>query len=111
MNDLLIVGTDTAAGKTTLALLWMAAFSGEYEYWKPLETGDSDSAGDPPIGAEGNCSCAAADIPTTGGAAAWLRGAEGVTIPRAETIAAAGRSKPSIAHRDFWRPLFAAGRG
>jgi adenosylmethionine-8-amino-7-oxononanoate aminotransferase len=43
MTDLLILGTDTDAGKTTFALLWLAAFSQEYEYWKPVETGDSDT--------------------------------------------------------------------
>jgi adenosylmethionine---8-amino-7-oxononanoate aminotransferase len=44
MSDLLIVGTDTGAGKTTFAMLWIAAFADEYAYWKPLETGESDSA-------------------------------------------------------------------
>src|SRR5262249_51805768 len=29
--------------KTTFALLWLAAFGGECAYWKPLESGDSDS--------------------------------------------------------------------
>jgi adenosylmethionine-8-amino-7-oxononanoate aminotransferase len=43
MTDLCILGTDTDAGKTTFALLWLAAFAGEYEYWKPVETGASDS--------------------------------------------------------------------
>lgn len=43
MNDLLILGTDTDAGKTTLALLWLTAFADGYEYWKPLETGDPDT--------------------------------------------------------------------
>ncbi len=43
MNGLIILGTDTDAGKTTFALLWLAAFPGEWHYWKPLETGDSDS--------------------------------------------------------------------
>jgi adenosylmethionine-8-amino-7-oxononanoate aminotransferase len=43
MTDLLILGTDTDAGKTTFALLWLAAFAPEYDYWKPVETGDSDS--------------------------------------------------------------------
>jgi adenosylmethionine-8-amino-7-oxononanoate aminotransferase len=42
-RDLLILGTDTDAGKTTLALLWLAAFADSFEYWKPLETGDADS--------------------------------------------------------------------
>ncbi len=43
MTELLILGTDTDAGKTTFALLWLAAFSGEYAYWKPVETGPSDT--------------------------------------------------------------------
>src|SRR5438067_3395775 len=41
--DLVILGTDTDAGKTTFAVLWLAAFATEYEYWKPLETGEADS--------------------------------------------------------------------
>ena len=44
MSDLVVLGTDTDAGKTTLALLWMTAFGDEYAYWKPVETGDSDTA-------------------------------------------------------------------
>jgi adenosylmethionine---8-amino-7-oxononanoate aminotransferase len=43
MTDLLVLGTDTDAGKTTFALLWLAAFPQQYEYWKPVETGDSDT--------------------------------------------------------------------
>jgi adenosylmethionine-8-amino-7-oxononanoate aminotransferase len=43
MGDLLILGTDTDAGKTTFALLWLAAFADRYAYWKPIETGDSDT--------------------------------------------------------------------
>ena len=43
MGDLLILGTDTDAGKTSFALLWLAAFADRYEYWKPIETGDSDT--------------------------------------------------------------------
>src|SRR6266436_7961155 len=43
MRDLLILGTDTDAGKTTFALLWMSAFADQYEYWKPIETGPSDT--------------------------------------------------------------------
>jgi adenosylmethionine-8-amino-7-oxononanoate aminotransferase len=40
---LLILGTDTDAGKTTLALFCLAAFADRFEYWKPVETGDSDT--------------------------------------------------------------------
>src|SRR5438874_3338662 len=43
MTDFVILGTDTDAGKTTFALLWLAAFGDHYEYWKPVETGPSDS--------------------------------------------------------------------
>ena len=43
MSDLLILGTDTDAGKTTFALLCLAAFPDRFEYWKPVETGDSDT--------------------------------------------------------------------
>src|SRR5205823_3938542 len=42
MSDLLILGTDTDAGKTTFALLWLTAFS-NFAYWKPVETGPSDT--------------------------------------------------------------------
>jgi adenosylmethionine---8-amino-7-oxononanoate aminotransferase len=44
MSDLIVVGTDTDAGKTTFALLWLTAFGDWYAYWKPVETGESDSA-------------------------------------------------------------------
>jgi adenosylmethionine---8-amino-7-oxononanoate aminotransferase len=44
MSDFVVLGTDTDAGKTTFALLWLTAFSGEFAYWKPVETGESDSA-------------------------------------------------------------------
>ncbi len=43
MTDFVVLGTDTDAGKTTLALLWLAAFGDDTEYWKPVETGDPDS--------------------------------------------------------------------
>src|SRR6516162_7451944 len=44
MSDLLVLGTDTSVGKTTFSLLWLATFSEQYEYWKPVETGESDTA-------------------------------------------------------------------
>jgi len=44
MSDVLILGTDTDAGKTTLALLWLILFGDTYEYWKPVESGPADSA-------------------------------------------------------------------
>jgi adenosylmethionine-8-amino-7-oxononanoate aminotransferase len=43
MSDLVILGTDTDVGKTTFALLWLYAFEDQYEYWKPVETGESDT--------------------------------------------------------------------
>jgi adenosylmethionine-8-amino-7-oxononanoate aminotransferase len=43
MIDFLVLGTDTDAGKTTLSLLWLAAFADDTDYWKPVETGDPDS--------------------------------------------------------------------
>src|SRR4051794_22027968 len=44
MNDLIILGTDTDVGKTTFALLWLHRFGEQYAYWKPIESGESDSA-------------------------------------------------------------------
>ncbi len=43
MRDVVIIGTDTDAGKTTFSLLFLAAFHNHYAYWKPVETGESDS--------------------------------------------------------------------
>src|SRR5688572_17822476 len=43
MTHFIILGTDTDAGKTTFALLWLHLFGDQWEYWKPIETGDSDS--------------------------------------------------------------------
>lgn len=40
--SIVILGTDTDAGKTTFAVQWLAEHP-EYAYWKPLETGDSDT--------------------------------------------------------------------
>ena len=43
MNGFVVVGTDTDAGKTAFSLLYLAAFPGQFAYWKPVETGDSDT--------------------------------------------------------------------
>ena len=43
MNRFVVMGTDTDAGKTTFSLLWLTRFAPRYGYWKPLETGPSDS--------------------------------------------------------------------
>jgi adenosylmethionine-8-amino-7-oxononanoate aminotransferase len=44
MSDLIVLGTDTDAGKTTFSLIWLTAFGDRYAYWKPVETGESDTA-------------------------------------------------------------------
>src|ERR1043165_5618778 len=44
MTNFIILGTDTDAGKTTFALLWLHLYADQWEYWKPVESGDSDSA-------------------------------------------------------------------
>ncbi len=43
MNGFVIVGTDTNAGKTTFSLLFLSAFAEQFDYWKPVETGESDT--------------------------------------------------------------------
>lgn len=43
MSGFVIVGTDTDAGKTTFSLLFLTAFADQFDYWKPVETGDPDS--------------------------------------------------------------------
>jgi adenosylmethionine-8-amino-7-oxononanoate aminotransferase len=44
MNGFVIVGTDTDAGKTTFSLLLLTALGERFEYWKPVESGEPDSA-------------------------------------------------------------------
>jgi adenosylmethionine-8-amino-7-oxononanoate aminotransferase len=44
MTGFVVVGTDTDAGKTWFCTEWLKAHSSEYAYWKPVETGDSDTA-------------------------------------------------------------------
>ena len=44
MNSFILLGSDTDIGKTTVALLWLHVLEDDYEYWKPIETGESDSA-------------------------------------------------------------------
>jgi adenosylmethionine---8-amino-7-oxononanoate aminotransferase len=88
MSDLVILGTDTNAGKTTFALLWMAAFTAEYDYWKPLETGESDSATIRRLVPKANVHSPllAFEQPVAPLLAART---ENVVIPQAQTIAAA----------------------
>ncbi len=38
----IVLGTDTNVGKTAFSLLWLASHP-EYAYWKPIETGESDT--------------------------------------------------------------------
>jgi adenosylmethionine-8-amino-7-oxononanoate transaminase len=42
-SDLLILGTDTDAGKTTFALHFLSQFFTDFDYWKPLASGVSDA--------------------------------------------------------------------
>ncbi len=44
MTGFVVVGTDTDAGKTTFSLLFLTAFADRFAYWKPVETGESDTA-------------------------------------------------------------------
>ncbi|MBN9519657.1 adenosylmethionine--8-amino-7-oxononanoate transaminase [bacterium] len=43
MTGFVVVGTDTDAGKTAFSLLFLTAFAEAFAYWKPVETGDSDT--------------------------------------------------------------------
>ncbi len=43
MTGFVVVGTDTDAGKTAFSLLFLTAFAETFAYWKPVETGDSDT--------------------------------------------------------------------
>lgn len=43
MNGVVVLGTDTDAGKTAFSLLWLHAQGDRFDYWKPVETGDSDT--------------------------------------------------------------------
>ncbi|QJW93320.1 adenosylmethionine--8-amino-7-oxononanoate transaminase [Frigoriglobus tundricola] len=43
MTGIVVTGTDTDAGKTAFALLFLTAFADRFDYWKPVETGDPDS--------------------------------------------------------------------
>ena len=43
MSGFVVLGTDTDAGKTSFSLLFLTAFSSDFAYWKPVETGASDS--------------------------------------------------------------------
>src|SRR5262249_8021195 len=43
MNGFVVVGTDTDAGKTAFSLLFLTAFREHFIYWKPVETGESDT--------------------------------------------------------------------
>jgi len=43
MKGFVVCGTDTDAGKTTFCQHFLAAFPDEFAYWKPVETGESDT--------------------------------------------------------------------
>lgn len=44
MNGFVVVGTDTDAGKTVFSLLFLTEYAEQFAYWKPVETGESDTA-------------------------------------------------------------------
>ena len=43
MKGIVVVGTDTGVGKTGFCAQWLHAFPGRFVYWKPVETGESDT--------------------------------------------------------------------
>lgn len=86
MNDLLILGTDTDAGKTTFALLWLSLFAEEYEYWKPLESGASDTANIQALVPQAFCHPRLFGFRQAVAPALAAR-SEGVIIPSAERLA------------------------
>jgi len=43
MSSFVVLGTDTDAGKTAFCSQWMSLFHEEFAYWKPVETGESDT--------------------------------------------------------------------
>src|ERR1700689_1709664 len=105
MNDLLIIGTDTGAGKTTFALLWMTAFAGDYAYWKPLETGERDSGTIQRLGAGGIVHLSLMSFrPPVGPLLAARQ--EGLSIPSSHHIAASRpRSVRPLLIESFGGPL------
>jgi adenosylmethionine---8-amino-7-oxononanoate aminotransferase len=44
MTNFIVIGTDTDAGKTWFCTEWLKSHANEYAYWKPVETGESDTA-------------------------------------------------------------------
>ena len=43
MTGFVVVGTDTDAGKTAFSVVFLAAHADSFAYWKPVETGASDT--------------------------------------------------------------------
>jgi adenosylmethionine-8-amino-7-oxononanoate aminotransferase len=43
MTGFVVLGTDTDAGKTAFCAQWLTAFADRFAYWKPVETGPSDT--------------------------------------------------------------------
>ncbi|HWY88730.1 MAG TPA: adenosylmethionine--8-amino-7-oxononanoate transaminase [Gemmataceae bacterium] len=104
MSDLLILGSDTGVGKTTFALVWLAAFGQRYTYWKPVETGPSDTEN-----VRGLTPAALISMPVRQFAepiapplAARRAGA---TIPTAATIAAAHPGSAHVLIESFGSPF------
>jgi adenosylmethionine-8-amino-7-oxononanoate aminotransferase len=104
VNDLIIVGTDTDAGKTTFALVWLAVSEIQYVYWKPVESGPSDTEKVRHLvpGALVSPSLLQFTDPVAPPLAARR---QGTTIPAAATIAAARPGTSSLLIETFGSPF------
>ncbi len=104
MSDLLVLGTDTDAGKTTFAVLWLATFSDSYAYWKPVETGPSDTqkvrALLPAVTVFAPCSSFADPV-----APSLAARRQGTTIPAAATLAAHRPDAANLLIESFGSPF------
>jgi adenosylmethionine-8-amino-7-oxononanoate aminotransferase len=97
MNDFIILGTDTDAGKTTFALLWLALFHQEFEYWKPVETGESDTEKVRRLVPEAHCHHPVISLAQPVAPALAARGA-GIRMPKAAALAQQ-KPAPTVATR------------
>ena len=104
MSRFVVLGTDTDAGKTTFSLLWLAHFAPKYAYWKPLETGPSDSGR---VAELAQTVRVRPSLHSFRDALAPTRAAreEGVTIPSAASIAAACPGDESLLIETFGGPF------
>lgn len=85
MKELLILGTDTDVGKTTFSLYWLAVFHKEFAYWKPVETGDSDSEKVRRLVPQAHCFAPAFSF-ALAAAPPLAASAEGASIPSAAVL-------------------------